>query len=73
MLARLICFLLGHLLRELDVREGPHAGIYLSCGKCSRCGADVLEVRDLRDKITSSSPPAADAQTVDERPPSQRD
>lgn len=49
MLARLICLLLGHMLDELIVVEGEPSYIYVSHGKCARCGAPVIEVRDLRD------------------------
>lgn len=49
MLARLICLLLGHVLEELNVVEGEPSCIYVSHGKCARCGAPLMEVRDLRD------------------------
>jgi hypothetical protein len=53
MLARLICRLLGHVLDELNVIEGDPSYIYVSQGKCARCGAPVIEVRDLRDDENS--------------------
>lgn len=50
MLARLICFLLGHVFdgREILVSQQPH--VYMSRGKCARCGVPVFEMRDLRDE-----------------------
>jgi hypothetical protein len=48
-LARLLCFLLGHTYDELDVREGPQQHIRVVYGKCARCGAPVIEIRDLRE------------------------
>jgi hypothetical protein len=46
MLARLICFLLGHLLEDLVVRDGPESYVYVGDGKCSRCGAQAIELRE---------------------------
>jgi hypothetical protein len=51
-LARLLCFLLGHSYDELDVREGPQQYIRVVYGKCARCGAPVIEILDLRDDDT---------------------
>ena len=50
MLARLICFLIGHVFdgREVLVSQQPH--IYMSRGRCARCGIPVFEMRDLRDE-----------------------
>jgi len=61
MIARLLCFFLGHVLDELNVIEGTQPHIYVGHGKCARCGVPVLEVRDLRDED-----PQADVDTVDE-------
>lgn len=58
MLARLICFLLGHVLDELVVLEGAQPPIYVSHGKCARCGTPVIEVRDLREEY--DPPPTED-------------
>lgn len=52
MLARLLCFLLGHSYDELDVREGPQQHIRVVYGKCARCSAPVIEIHDLSDDDT---------------------
>jgi hypothetical protein len=49
-IARLICFLLGHAVDELAVHESPQPHIRISHGKCARCGVPVFELRDLRDE-----------------------
>lgn len=48
MLARLICFLLGHLLEDLVIRESPDVYIYMGDGKCVRCGMQVVEIVDRK-------------------------
>jgi hypothetical protein len=55
MLARLLCFLLGHSYDELDVREGPQQHIRVVYGKCARCGAPVIEIHDLSDDEDSDT------------------
>ena len=50
MIARLICLLLGHQLDELETVEGVQPPVYVSHGKCARCKAPVIMVRDLRDE-----------------------
>lgn len=62
MIARLICLLLGHSLDELEKIENVQPPVYVSHGKCARCKASVIMVRDLRDED-----PQKDADTVDER------
>lgn len=47
-----MCWLLGHSLDELEKIEGVQPLIYVSHGRCSRCNAPVIMVRDLRDEIT---------------------
>lgn len=59
-LARLICFLLGHVFDELVVLEGAQPPVYVSHSKCARCGARVVEVRDLRDEY--DAPPTHDGE-----------
>lgn len=50
MLARLICFLLGHSFdEEVEVRETPHPDIYVLRSRCARCKTLSLQVRDMRD------------------------
>jgi len=49
-LARLICLLLDHVFDELAVLEGAQPPIYVSHGKCARCGASIVEVHDLREE-----------------------
>lgn len=46
MLARLICFLLGHVFdgREVLVSQQPH--VYMYRGKCARCGTRIFRMRD---------------------------
>jgi hypothetical protein len=57
MLARLICRLLGHVLEDLVVRDGPEAYIYVGDGKCARCGAQAVELsEDTVDEITPTKP-----------------
>jgi len=50
MLARLICFFLGHVYSALDVLESPQPHIRISYGECARCGEPGLEICDLRDE-----------------------
>ena len=50
MLARLICFLLGHALEELEAVECPQPHLHIRRGKCARCGVPIFELRDLRDE-----------------------
>jgi len=53
-LARLLCFLLGHVFDELVVHEGLQPRVYVSRGACARCHAPVIEIRDLRDEEESN-------------------
>jgi hypothetical protein len=48
MLARLICFLLGHSFNEVETRETPHPDVFVIRGKCARCGKLTLQVHDFR-------------------------
>jgi hypothetical protein len=48
MLARLICFLLGHSFDKAEMRETPHPDVFMVRGKCARCGALALQVHDFR-------------------------
>lgn len=57
-LARLICFLLDHMFDELVVLEGSQPPIYVSHGKCARCGATIIAMHDLRDEY--EAPPTHD-------------
>lgn len=50
MLARLICFLLGHVLEDECVQESERPRVFVSNGTCARCKAPLLEVIDLRDE-----------------------
>lgn len=54
MLARLICFLLGHAQNKLEALERVQPYVYVRRGKCARCGVRILEVRDFRDEDDSS-------------------
>ena len=50
MLARLICFLLGHSFdEEEEVRLTPHPDVYILRNTCARCGKPSLKVCDMRD------------------------
>jgi hypothetical protein len=49
MLARLICFLLGHTLDEHIVYEGGRPLFLVKRGECPRCKAAVFVMRDARD------------------------
>jgi hypothetical protein len=45
MLARLICYFLGHVLEEFyEGPRGPH--VYVSLNRCARCGTRIFEVRE---------------------------
>jgi len=49
MLARLICFLLGHSFSEREeVRLTPHPDVYVLRRTCARCGELSLQVCDTR-------------------------
>jgi hypothetical protein len=50
MLAKIICFLLGHITEELDVLDTVEPNVYIRRGKCDRCGAPVFEMYDLREE-----------------------
>lgn len=51
MIARIICFLLGHALDKLEEHGVVQSSVYVRSGKCARCGVPILEVRDLRDDL----------------------
>lgn len=55
MIARLMCLLLGHQLDNLEKVEGVQAPVYVSHGKCARCGVPVITVRDLRDEESQAA------------------
>lgn len=45
MLARLICFLLGHVFDDNRLFL-PQPGVRIRRGQCSRCGAVFIEILD---------------------------
>lgn len=47
MLARLICFLLGHSFNEFEIYECPQPHVQIRRARCARCDSLFLEVRDL--------------------------
>jgi hypothetical protein len=48
-LARLICFLLGHCFDPVDTYDSPQPHIRVIYVMCARCRAPGLEVLDLHD------------------------
>lgn len=66
LLSGLICYLLGHVFDDLDIRETPQARVYTVIGSCARCSTQMFMVCDLRNE----DPQEAD--TVDERSPTRR-
>lgn len=58
-LARLLCFLLGHVFDELVVHnEQGQPRVYIGSGVCDRCGKRVFEIpdQDTVDEITPTKP-----------------
>lgn len=50
MIAKIICFLLGHVSADLHVCATPDPHVYVRRGTCARCGVQVFELFDLRDE-----------------------
>jgi hypothetical protein len=65
MLARVICFFLGHIYAELVIEECVQKNVYVRRGTCDRCGKLVFEVLALEDGFVQAIPTP---DVVDERP-----
>lgn len=51
MIARVICLLLGHVLEDLVIRDGPESYVYVGDGKCSRCGIQAIELCEDQEEL----------------------
>ena len=60
MIARLICFFLGHALDKLEEHGAVQSPVYVRSGKCARCGIPIMEVHSLRDDLYEDDPPKND-------------
>ncbi len=55
MIARVMCFFLGHSFARLEALERVQPYVYVRRGPCARCGTPIIEVRDLRDEDRKDS------------------